>query len=427
MGTNLYLADRKPLRSNTNGSDIVFGAFSDPSRSYQMCTSCVMDTTDPAIFFDKSGVCHHCNRARRFFSSRTLGNPEEIPPIAQEVLRQKKTSEYDCLIGLSGGVDSSYLLVQAVRWGLRPLVVHIDAGWNSEIAVGNIFRLVDKLGLDLHTEVLDWDVLRRAQIAFLRSGVSNLDIPQDHAFVSSLLRVAIAEGVEIVLTGSNMATESILPAQWGYDSLDGNHIRGIFRKFGEGDFQSYPLFSLRQFRFDLPRRYGIKFLNPLDEVEYSKKAAVSLLGDEFGWQDYGGKHYESVWTKYFQGHLLPYRFGYDKRKAHLSSRIASGELPRGDALKDLKKPLYEERALRRDEEFVASKLEIRSNDLERFKEIPLRHYSDYSNDENKIRFVSFLSRRKSRISRVSSRWARKSLGERVRNPIRAPKSQMDRA
>lgn len=425
--TNLYLADRNPLRSSISGSDITVGAFSDPNRRHQICTFCVMDTTDPAISFDEDGVCHHCERARQFFSSRTLGNPEEIPPSAQGVLRQKRTGDYDCLIGLSGGVDSSYLLVQAVRWGLRPLVVHIDAGWNSEIAVGNIFRLVDKLGLDLHTEVLDWDVLRRAQIAFLRSGVSNLDIPQDHAFIASLLKVAIAEGVETVLTGSNMATESILPTQWGYDALDGNHIRGVFRKFGEGDFQSYPLFSLRQFRYDLPRKYRIKFLNPLDEVEYSKKMAVSLLSDEFGWQDYGGKHYESVWTKYFQGHLLPYRFGYDKRKAHLSSRIASGELSRAEAISELKKPLYEERALRLDEEFVASKLEISSNDLQRLKETSLRHYSDYPNDENVIRIITFAARRTSQIGRLGRRWLRRALGGSVINARGARGSQMDQA
>lgn len=188
-----------------------------------------MDTTDPEITFDEHGVCNHCKGARHFFATNTLGTPEEIPPSAKEALRAKNTSQYDCLIGLSGGVDSSYLLVQAVRWGLRPLVVHIDAGWNSEIAVGNIFRLVDRLGLDLHTEVIDWDVLRRAQIAFLRSGLANLDAPQDHVFFSSLLKVAIEEGVEIILTGSNMATESILPTQWGYNALDGNHIRGVFR------------------------------------------------------------------------------------------------------------------------------------------------------------------------------------------------------
>jgi hypothetical protein len=236
-------------------------------------------------------------------------------------------------------------------------------------------------------QVIDWDVLRRAQIAFLRSGVANLDTPQDHVFVASLLKVAVQEGVEVILTGANMATESILPTQWGYDSLDGKHIRGVFRRFGEGDFQNYPLLSLYQVRYELPRKYGIRFLNPLNEIEYSKKAALSSLASNFGWQDYGGKHYESVWTKYFQGHLLPYRFGYDKRKAHLSSRIASGELSRIDALGELRKPLYEKQALRLDEDFIASKLEIDPGELSDLKEIPLRHFSDYPNDRRKIRII----------------------------------------
>lgn len=411
MGRTLHFADRSPVRSPLDGNGIVRGAFCDPNRSYQMCSSCVMDTTDPEITFDEHGVCNHCKGARHFFATNTLGTPEEIPPSAKEALRAKNTSQYDCLIGLSGGVDSSYLLVQAVRWGLRPLVVHIDAGWNSEIAVGNIFRLVDRLGLDLHTEVIDWDVLRRAQIAFLRSGLANLDAPQDHVFFSSLLKVAIEEGVEIILTGSNMATESILPTQWGYNALDGNHIRGVFRRFGDGDFQKYPLFSLKQFRYELPKKYGISFMDPLNEIEYSKKAAMSLLAEEFGWQDYGGKHYESIWTKYFQGHLLPDRFGYDKRKAHLSSRIASGELSRDDALAELEKPLYEERALSLDEDFVASKLEIDPQELSNFKEIPLRHYSDYPNDQRRIRITSFFEKRGSQIVRVSRRWARRIVGK----------------
>lgn len=408
MNKKLHLADRRPVQAPTDGSEILKGAFCDPRRSYQMCSSCVMDTTDPAISFDKDGICNHCTGARKFFSASTLLKPEEIPPSAREALGSGSKSEYDCIIGLSGGVDSSYLLVKAVQWGLRPLVVHIDAGWNSEIAVGNIFRLVERLGLDLHTEVIDWDVLRRAQIAFLKSGLANLDIPQDHVFTASLLKVAIKEGVEVILTGSNMATESILPAQWGYDSLDGKHIHGVFRRFGEGDFQNYPLFSLYQFRYKLFKKYGIRFLNPLNEIEYSKKTALSSLATDFGWQDYGGKHYESVWTKYFQGHLLPYRFGYDKRKAHLSSRIASGELSREDALAELKRPLYDKQALRLDEDFIASKLEIDSEELRSLKEVPLRHYSDYPNDQRRIQVMDEIERMK-QIIPVGGRLAKRAL------------------
>lgn len=392
MKSELFLSERSPLRSPGGTGIIQEGAFCDPNRPYQMCSSCVMDTTDPGISFDANGKCNYCIRVQKFFSSFDPVGLQSIPSSILELRGSVPNPQYDCIIGLSGGVDSSYLLVKAVEWGLRPLVVHIDAGWNSEIAVGNIYRLVDKLGLDLHTEVIDWDVMRRAQIAFLRSGLSNLDTPQDHVFVSALWRVAIAEGVSTVLSGSNKATESILPRHWGYDSKDGNHILSIFRKFGDGVFDPFPVISAYEFQFGLREKYGIRFASPLDEISYSRNGAVAELTADFGWQDYGGKHYESLWTRYFQGHLLPYRFGYDKRKAHLSSRILNREVTRAEAVAELEEPLYSPHSLKLDEDFVANKLEVASDDLLNLKEAPLAHFSDFPNDARRMKLVSYIKR-----------------------------------
>lgn len=409
----LRLENRDPIRPSLGTEVIQKGAFCNQNRPYQICSNCVMDTTDPEIIFNEEGVCNHCSRVEKFFALFNPVGPRDVPPRVLKVRESAIKSDYDCVLGLSGGVDSSYLLIKAVEWGLRPLVVHIDAGWNAEVAVGNIFRLVDKLGVELHTEVIDWDVMRRAQIAFLRSGLANLDTPQDHVFVSSLWGVAIAEGIPTVLSGSNMATESILPRQWGYDSKDGRHIRSILRKFGEGSFKNFPTISAYEFRYGLREKYGIQVVSPLNEIAYSKSGAASELSRDFGWQDYGGKHYESLWTRYFQGHLLPYRFGYDKRKAHLSSRVWNREITREEAVSQLSEPLYGNHALELDEDFISNKLEIQRAELRRLKETPLSHYSDFPNDARKMRMVTYFKWPAARIKKSLAR-----IHRRMKRPAR---------
>lgn len=402
----LDLTRREVIGAPLDGRSIVRGAFCERSRPYQVCEKCVIDTTDPLIAFDSHGVCFYCLRVADYRQSLVQADSDDVPKSISEVrLHSQKVSAHDCIVGLSGGVDSSFLLLQAVRWGLNPLVVHIDAGWNSEAAVMNIQRLVIALNLELRTVVLEWDMVRRSQLAFLRSGLANLDAPQDHFYFATLLQVAKEEGIPLVLLGSNMATESVLPAEWGYDSLDGRHIKSVLKYFGEGDFSQAPIRSLYDFTYGQRGRHGIRFLQPLNEIFYSRFSAVEKLETEFGWDDYGGKHCESFWTKFFQSAILPKRFGYDKRKAHLSSLILNEEIERTDALSTLALPLYDENRLELDTQFIANKLEIARGTLEKLLNQPLAHYSDFPHDVRRMAGVDLFFRLKRRA--LSKFWKKR--------------------
>lgn len=384
----LNLEVREPLRAPLDGSPIERGAFSDFETHFEICRNCVMDTTDPLIWFSDDGLCRYCVEFGT--EGQRLGIPNGTEARHEDTLstlRKSSTTRYDCIIGVSGGVDSSYLLAKAVEAGLRPLAVHVDAGWNSELAVGNIHKLVVSLGVDLVTEVIDWETVRRLQVAFLASGVANLDTPQDHLFIAGLLRVARRERIGAILSGSNMATESILPKAWGYDAMDGKHVRALYRRYWGRALSGVPVMSLFNYRYLSPLVGRLTIIKPLNEIPYSKNLALDFLISTFGWVDYGQKHYESIWTRYFQGALLPYRFGYDKRKAHLSSRILSGEISRIEALQELSMPLYVENKLRDDEEFIAKKLQLELDDFLAFKEVPLAYFSDFPNDSEKLALI----------------------------------------
>jgi aminotransferase len=384
----INLEVREPLRAPLDGSLIELGAFSNFGTKFQICRNCVMDTTDPLIWFSDDGLCRYCLQFGT--EGQLLGIPIGVEARHEDslsTLRKSSTKRYDCIIGVSGGVDSSYLLAKAVEAGLRPLAVHVDAGWNSELAVGNIHKLVVSLGIDLVTEVIDWEIVRRLQVAFLASGVANLDTPQDHLFIAGLLRVARREKIGTILSGSNMATESILPKSWGYDAMDGKHVRAIYRSYWGRELSGVPVMSLFNYRYVSPLVGQLTIIKPLNEIPYSKARALNFLTKTFGWVDYGQKHYESIWTRYFQGALLPYRFGYDKRKAHLSSRIISGEISRIEAIHELSMPLYELKKLRDDEEFIAKKLELELDDFLALKEVPLAYFSDFPNDLEKLALI----------------------------------------
>lgn len=389
------------MRALLDGSPITRGAFSEPDVGFRQCDNCVMDTTDPSISFSDDGLCSYCIRFGP--DGARLGVPLEGVATGKDVFRGlagRSGTRYDCVIGVSGGVDSSFLLAKAVEAGIRPLAVHIDAGWNSETSVGNIHKLVSSLGVDLETKVIDWEKMRKLQIAFLASGVANLDTPQDHVFIAGLIAVARKEKVADVLSGSNMATESILPEAWGYDAMDGRHIKEIYRAHWNQGLNGIPLMSLANFRH-FSRAFGrLSFHQPLNHIRYSKKEALDYLEKRFGWVDYGQKHYESRWTRYFQAALLPYRFGYDKRKAHLSSMILSGELSKSEALDSLSTPLYDSSALSDDEKFLANKLELGVDVLSQYKEIRLAHYSDFPNDQARLQSAYQLLRSVRGLSRL---------------------------
>lgn len=355
-----------------------------PPPTLRTCTRCVMDTSDPAIVFDSEGVCSHCTRFETLCRPNWFPNDEgrrRLEAAVATIKAEGRGRDYDCIIGLSGGVDSSWLAVQVKELGLRPLVVHVDAGWNSELAVQNIQHLVEKLGFDLHTIVIDWEEMRDLQVAFLRSGVANQDVPQDHAYFAGLYAFAKKEKIRWVLSGGNYATEGILPQSWGYNAMDVRHLRSIHRRFGQRPLRTFPTVSFFDLYIGHPILRGMKVLRPLDLMPYDKTSAMAALTARYGWRYYGGKHYESVWTKFFQGHWLPIRFGYDKRKAHLASLVVTGQMTRDAALTELALPAYPTEDLRRDLAYVAKKLGLAVAELEALRDAPLRTHHDYPSNE----------------------------------------------
>lgn len=349
-----------------------------------------MDSTDPEIAFDDKGVCSHChyfdNCIRPVWPSPEQGETQ-LAQMLRSVKAYGRGKPYDCIIGLSGGIDSSIVTVKVVEWGLRPLIVHVDAGWNSELAVMNIEQLCRRLGLDLVTHVVDWEEMKDMQLAFLRSNLANQDVPQDHAFFAALYGYAIKSGIKYVISGSNFATESILPASWGYDAMDATHVRAIHSRFGSRARGSFPIVSFFNLFVKYPFILKMEVLRPLNYLPYNKEEAIRILEKDYGWRYYGGKHYESRWTRFFQGYYLPYKFGYDKRKAHLSSLIVSGQMSRAEALEALKTPLYDDKLLSEDKIFIAKKLGLSLTEFEELIEQPVHHYSEFPNHQGKKRIA----------------------------------------
>lgn len=357
------------------------------------CVRCVMDTTDPDIIFDAGGVCSHCRRFEQTFQPNWFPNDEgrrRLEAMVAQIKAEGRGRDYDCIIGLSGGVDSSYLAIKVKELGLRPLVVHVDAGWNSELAVKNIESLVRALGFDLFTLVIDWEEMRDLQVAFLRAGVANQDVPQDHAYFAGLYRFATREKIRWVLSGGNYATEGILPQSWGYNAMDVRHLTSIHRQFGRRPLRTFPTVSFFNLYFGYPLIRKMRVLRPLDFMPYGKEEAMQELSARFGWRYYGAKHHESVWTKFFQGYYLPARFGFDKRKAHLSSLIVSGQITRDQALHELAQPAYAPDELRRDRAFVGKKLGLSEEEFDALLHAPLKSYQDYPSNEGRQQLLRTL-------------------------------------
>jgi len=355
-----------------------------PDHVGQICTRCIMDGSDPQITFDERGVCNHCQRFDRLASLGWMPNEagrRRLDRLRDRIVRSGRGRDYDCIIGVSGGVDSSYLLHLATReLGLRVLAVHVDCGWNSELAVANIDRMVGKLGVDLVTVVVDWAEVRELQKAFLRSGIENQDIVQDHAFAAQVYAVAARHGIRYLLNGGNFATEGILPKGWGSDAMDARLIRGIHARFGRGTLRSYMLMSRWKRYVYYPYVKRIRLVWPLNFVPYGKAPAMALLESEYRWVYYGGKHYESVWTRFFQGYFLPVRYGYDKRRAHLSSLVVAGEITREEALARMRTRADLD-AARAELPYVLRKLGLTRQEFEAFMSMPKRKHTDYPNTE----------------------------------------------
>jgi aminotransferase len=383
--------------------------------AYRICVRCVMDTTDPDITFDDEGVCSHCHNfevALKPYWRPGRDGQEELASLLETIRREGQGKQYDCIIGLSGGVDSSFLTTKLVEWSLRPLVVHIDAGWNSELAVRNIEAIIQKLGLDLDTEVVPWNEMRDLQRAFLKSHVANQDIPQDHTFAASLVKKALERNIPYVINGNNLATEGVLPQSWGYDAMDATHIRDIHRRFGELPLRQFPILGFRDYYVTMLQK--LHFVAPLNLMPYDKGDAIRSLEAEFGWRYYGGKHHESIWTRWYQAHYLPTKFGYDKRKAHLSSLIVAGSMRREEAILELQKPLYTDNELAADTAFVAKKLGFTMDELAALIAAPPRDYRDFATNEAQVarhHLYHSLGVRLRHYAATPKRFARAALGK----------------
>lgn len=361
-----------------------------------------MDTSDPEITFDTEGVCNHCHRfmdlaARSWFPDDE--GERRLSVIVDQMKAAGQGKEYDCILGLSGGVDSSYLAWEMAQRGVRMLAVHVDAGWNSEIAVHNIERIVSACSLDLFTHVVNWEDMRELQLAYLRSGVANQDVPQDHIFFSTLYHHAITHKIRYVLNGGNIATEGIFPAAWHGNALDSRNLKAIHREFGTNKLKDYRTVSFFDYYVVYPYLRRMKVVRPLNYMPYDKTDALAKLEANVGYKSYGRKHGESLFTRFFQNHYLPTRFGYDKRRPHLASLIASGQMTREQALAELEKPLYEPAELDRDIDFVAKKLRLSRDEFLGLLEVPAHRFEDFANQEASYRRLKQAQRLAEKITR----------------------------
>jgi N-acetyl sugar amidotransferase len=332
-------------------------------QDYRICHNCISDTTIPGIEFDDTGVCNYCHEFEERNNNYPLNEEGEkrLQSILRDVIERGKGHEYDCVIGASGGTDSTYCLYLAKQWGLRPLAVHFDNGWNTNVAVSNIKRATDKLGIDLFTHVVDWEEFKDLQVAFLKASVPDADAPTDVAIQSVLYDVAIKEKIRYIINGSNFRTEGNQPPAWGYG--DGKYISSVYRKYGKNKkirhTPNHTLSDIVYYHFIK----GLKFIKPLYYIDYQKAKAMEVLKNELGWEYYGGHHYENIYTRFVHGYYLPAKFGIDKRKIEFSALIRSRQMTREDALNRLKDPTYDKDLIKDDIGYVISKLGLSEDEF----------------------------------------------------------------
>lgn len=347
------------------------------------CIRCVLDTTDPDIYFDKEGVCNYCREAEIELPKYRFTPEDEKKNLDQITSRIKRESNghYHAIIGLSGGVDSSYVTHLAKLMGINPLIVHFDNGWNSEKSVSNIKKIVDKCGFDLETYVINWPEFRDLQRSFFKAGVVDIEILTDHAIMATMFKLRQKHKIKFVLSGSNYVTEHGMPLAWLWRKQDLTNIKAIQKRFGTKPIKEFPTLSSIELQMIKMFGWGGVYIELLNHINYSKKRALEILINEYGWEYYGGKHYESTFTKFYQAFVLPEKFGYDKRKVHLSALIRNHEITRDEALRELEKPPYNENELKIDKEYVLKKLGFTEEEFDKMmKEKPKKHL-DYPSDE----------------------------------------------
>ena len=358
-------------------------------KSYQICTKTIMDTSDPGIVFDKNGISDYYHNFMEVMKPNWHPNErgyKELMKISEDIKKDGKGRDFDCIIGLSGGLDSSYVAYIAKEvMGLRPLLLHVDAGWNTDQAVGNVEKLVDGLGLDLYTEVINWEEMKDLQVAVLKSGIADQDLPQDYAFFSSLYKFARKHKIKHVLTGGNISTECCRePMEWGAygPGIDKRMILDIHKKFGKRPLKTFPIIDVLVYKAYYMTVLGMKVIKPLNLVPYIKKDAENLLNEKFGWEKFQHKHHESRWTRFYEDYWMPKRFGFETRRAHFSSLILTGQMTRDEALERISKPEMGEQFLKQEFEYVANKLDLSVEELQAIFELPKKTYKDYKNNRN---------------------------------------------
>lgn len=369
-------------------------------RPYQICTKTVMDTVgDPDITFDENGICNYYYEFTSKLKIRvppTEEAPKQLEAIAEKIKQSGKGKQYDCIIGVSGGVDSTYTAWLVKQLGLRPLAVHLDNGWDSELAVKNIERILDKLDIDLYTEVLDWEMFKDLQLSFLKASTPDGEIPTDHAILAILYRIAAKYGIKYIVSGMNFRNEGMLPPSWARGYLDWKYIKAVQKQFGKQSLKSFPHLPIPEFLYHNLVR-GIRSVSFINYIDFNKDEAMKLIQDELGWIYYGGKHYESIYTRFYQAYILPNKFKIDKRKAHLSCLVMStGEVTRQEALEALKKPTADPKMIAEDREYVIKKLGITEEEFEEIMTRAPKTILDYPNIHSlEMRFRRLLNKMRS--------------------------------
>lgn len=367
---------------------------------YRICSRCIMDTSDPNITFDERGWCDYCNNFNSKISPGWLSDASSersLDQLADTIRVAGVGKDFDCIIGLSGGLDSSYAAyIAKERMGLRPLLFHVDAGWNTEKAVANIEKLVDGLGVDLFTDVVNWEAVKRMQVAFFRAGIPDQDLVQDAAFFSGLYKFARKYQIKHIITGSNYSTECCRePEEWGgYLGIDKALFGDIWAKCGDGKPNGeFPLVDILVYKLWYQKVWGMKVHHPLNLVPYVKKDAEDELELRFGWQRFQHKHHESRFTRFYEDYWLPRRFGFEKRRAHFSSLIMTGQMTRDQALDRISRPEMDEYFLKQEFEYVAHKLGLTVAEFQVFFDMPMKTYRDYKNKRDLIGLGAYLMRK----------------------------------
>lgn len=349
-------------------------------RQYQQCLVSVMDTiADPDITFDEKGICNYYYEYLSAEKNAVLkgeAGRKKLEELSATIKKAGEGQAYDCIMGLSGGVDSTYIAWMAKQLGLRPLAVHFDNGWNSELAVQNIENIVNRLGIDLYTYVINWEEFKDLQIAYLKASVVDIEAITDHAIFATLYRIAGEKKIRYILSGTNVHTEQTLPKSWIHPKSDHINIQSIHKQFGNVPLKTFPFMDMKVKRY-YQKILGVQSVSILNLTEYNKNQVKELIQQQLGWRDYGGKHYESIWTRFYQGYILPTKFNIDKRKAHLSDLIFGGQLSKAEALEELNEPIYAPEQFKMDYDFVLKKLGLSKEAFEKLMELPRRSHYEF--------------------------------------------------